>query len=78
MKNWQNNCVNPWVLKSYKNPRKIPAIWLEYLNSIVNRMDNIKSSMFDRNPKCTIKLDILEIDKFKKHAKEDLLSKYRF
>ena len=78
MKSWQNNCLNPWVLKSYKNPKKVSAILFENLNSIVNRMSNTKSSVIDRNQKCTIKLDILEIDKFKKHPKEDLLSKYRF
>ena len=45
-----------------QDPEKVSTIWVKNLNSIVNKMNNKKSSMIDMKPKDAIKLDTVKLD----------------
>ena len=45
-----------------QDPEKVSTIWVKNLNSIVNKMNNTKSSMIDMKPKDEIKLDTVKLD----------------
>ena len=46
-----------------QDPEKVSTIWVKNLNKIVNKMNNVKSSMFDMKPKDEVKLDTVTLDK---------------
>ena len=45
-------------VQELQDPKKVSAIWVENMNSLVNKMDKTKSSMIDIKPKDAIKQDI--------------------
>ena len=45
-----------------QDPEKISAILVKNLNNLVNKINNIKSSMIDMKPKDATKLAIIEPD----------------
>ena len=45
-----------------QDPEKVSTIWVKNMNSIVNKMNNTKSSMIDMKPKDAIKLDTVKLD----------------
>ena len=49
--------------KSFKNLEKLSAFLIKNLNSILNKMNNIKSSMYGMKAKDAMKLNIVELDK---------------
>ena len=53
----------PMDAQELQDPEKVLTIWVKNLNSIVNKMNNTKSSMIDMNPKDAIKLDTVQLDK---------------
>ena len=53
----------PMDAQELQDPEKVLTIWFKNLNSIVNKMNNTKSSMIDMNPKDAIKLDTVQLDK---------------
>ena len=46
-----------------QDSEKVSAIWVKSLNSIVNKMNNTKSSMIDMKPRDAIKLDTVKLDR---------------
>ena len=77
----QNNCLSPWMLKSFTVRKKVPAKWLNSLNCVVNKVNNTKSSMTDMKPKNAIKLDIIQLGKSKTYPEENEIPKdifYRY
>ena len=50
-------------VQELQDPEKVSAIWVKNLNSIVNNMNNTKSSMIDMKAKNAIKLDTVQLDK---------------
>ena len=54
-----------------QDPEKVSTIWVKYLNKIVNKVSNTKSSMIDMTPKDIIKLDTVLLDKT--HTEETVL-----
>ena len=46
-----------------QDPEKVSTIWVKNLNKIVNKMNNIVSSMIRMKPKDAIKLDTVLLDK---------------
>ena len=49
--------------KLWKSFEKESLIWVLKFNSIVNKMNNTKSSVIDMEPKDAIKLDTVPLDK---------------
>ena len=56
-----------------QDPEKVSTIWVKNLNKIVNKMNNIVSSMIRMKPKDAIKLDTVPVDK--KYPAETVLPK---
>ena len=54
-----------------QDPEKVSTIWVKYLNKIVNKVSNTKSSMIDMTPKDIIKLYTVLLDKT--HLEETIL-----
>ena len=46
-----------------QNPKKVSTIWVKMLDKIVNKMNNIISSIIGMKPKDAIKLDNVPLDK---------------
>ena len=46
-----------------QDQEKVSTIWVKNLNKIVNKMNNIVSSMIDMKPKDAIELDAVPLDK---------------
>ena len=59
------------MLKSFKTLKKVSTIWVKNLNKIVNKMNNIVSSMIGMKPKDAIKLGTIPLDK--KYPEETVL-----
>ena len=53
----------PMDAQELHDPEKVPAIWVNNLNKIVNKMNNTKSSMIDMKSKDAIKLDTAPLGK---------------
>ena len=53
----------PMDAQELEDPEKVSTILVKNLNSIVNKMNNTKSSMMDMKPKDAIKLDTVKLDK---------------
>ena len=53
----------PIDAQELQDPEKVSTIWVKNLNSIVNKMNNTKSSMINMKPKDAIKLDTVQLDK---------------
>ena len=51
----------PMDAQELQNSKKVLTIWVKNLNSIVNKMNNTKSSMIDMKPKDAIKLDAVKL-----------------
>ena len=58
-------------VKELEDPEKVSAIWVKNLKSIVNKMNNAKSSMIGMKPKDAIKLNTVKLDKT--YPKENVL-----
>ena len=58
------------------DPEKVSTIWVKDLNKIVNKMNNIVSSIIGMKPKDAIKLDIVPLDKT--YPKETVLPENGF
>ena len=56
--------------KSFKNLEKLSAFLTKNLNSILNKMNNIKSSMYGMKAKDAMKLNIVELDKSQIYPEE--------
>ena len=56
--------------KSFKNLEKLSAFLIKNLNSILNKMNNIKSSMYGMKAKDAMKLNIIELDKSQIYPEE--------
>lgn len=56
--------------KSFKNLEKLSAFLIKNLNSILNKMNNIKSSMYGMKAKDAMKLNIVELDKSQIYPEE--------
>lgn len=56
--------------KSFKNLEKLSAFLIKNLNSILNKMNNIKSSMYGMKAKDAMKLNIFELDKSQIYPEE--------
>ena len=52
----------PVDAQELQDPEKVSTIWVKNLNSIVNKMNNTKSSMIDMKPKGAIRLDTVKLD----------------
>ena len=59
-----------------QNSEKVPTVWVKNLNSILNEINNTKSSMIDMKPNNVIKLDIVEQYKSERYPKENVLPEY--
>ena len=69
----------PMDAQELQDPKKLSTFWVKNLYSIVNKMNNTKSSMTDMKPKDTIKLDTVKLDKT--YSEENVLSEnglYRY
>ena len=53
----------PMDAQELQDPEKVSAIWVKNLNKIVNKMNNIVSSMIGVKNKDAIKLDAVSLDK---------------
>ena len=53
----------PMDAQDLQDLERVSTIWVKNLNSIVNKMNNTKSSMVDMKPKDAIKLDTAKLDK---------------
>ena len=53
----------PIDAQQLQDPEKVSTIWVKNLNSIVNKMNNTKSSMINMKPKDAINLDTVQLDK---------------
>ena len=53
----------PMDAQELEDPEKVSTILVKNLNSIVNKMNNTKSSMMDMKPKDAIKLGTVKLDK---------------
>ena len=53
----------PMDAQELQDFERVSTIWVKNLNSIVNKMNNTKSSMVDMKPKDAIKLDTAKLDK---------------
>ena len=53
----------PMDAQELQDLERVSTIWVKNLNSIVNKMNNTKSSMVDMKPKDAIKLDTAKLDK---------------
>ena len=56
--------------KSFKNLEKLSAFLIKNLNSILNKMNNIKSSMYGMKAKDAMKLNIVQLDKSQIYPEE--------
>ena len=56
-----------------QDPAKVSTIWVKNVNSIVNKMNNTKSSMIGMKPKEAIKRDTVKLDKSETHPEKDVL-----
>ena len=53
----------PIDAQELQDPEKLSTIWVKNLNKIVNKMNNIVSSMIGMKPEDAIKLDTVPLDK---------------
>ena len=53
----------PMDAQELQDQEKVSTIWVKNLNKIVNKMNNIVSSMIDMKPKDAIELDAVPLDK---------------
>ena len=53
----------PMDAQELQGPEKVSAIWVKYLNKIVNKMNNTLSPMIGMKPKDAIKLDNVPLDR---------------
>ena len=67
--------LNEAVLSTWLPLEKVSTIWVKNLNSIVNKINNTKSSMIDMKPKDAIDLDTFKLDKT--YAEENIPSEDR-
>ena len=65
----KKSCLNLWMLI------KILVIWVKNLNSIVNKLNNTKSSMIDTKPKDASKIYLVVLDKSETYSQEEMLPK---
>ena len=56
-----------------QDPEKVSAIWVNNLNSIVNKMNNTQSSMIGMKPKEVIKRDTVMLDESETYPEKDVL-----
>ena len=56
-----------------QDPDKVSAIWVNNLNSIVNKMNNTQSSMIGMKPKEVIKRDTVMLDESETYPEKDVL-----
>ena len=54
---------NSMDAQDHQDSEKVLTIWVKNLNSIVNKMNNTKSSTIDMKPKDAVKLDTVPLDK---------------
>ena len=59
-----------------RDPKKLSAISVKNLNSIVTKMKKAKSLMIGMKPKGAIKMSIVELDKSETYPKEGVLLEY--
>ena len=64
--------LKPMDVQESQDPEKVSTIRVKILNSIVNKMNNTKSSIIDMKPKDAIKLDTVKLDKT--YPEENVLS----
>ena len=50
-------------VEELEDPEKVSTIWVKNLKSIVNKMNNTKSSMIGMKPKDAMKLNTVKLDK---------------
>ena len=55
--------LRPMDVEELEDPEKVSIIWVKNLKSIVNKMNNTKSSMIGMKPKDAIKLNTVKLDK---------------
>ena len=63
--------LKPLDVKELEDPEKVSTIWIKNMKSIVNKMNNAKSSMIGMKPKDAVKLNTVKLDK--NYAKENVL-----
>ena len=56
------------------NLKKVLTIWAKNLNSIINKINNTKSSMIGMKLRDAFKLGIIRLDKSEKYQKQNRLS----
>ena len=59
-----------------RDPKKLSAISVKNLNSIVTKMKKTKSLMTSMKPKDAIKMNIVKLDKSETYPKEGVLPEY--
>ena len=55
--------LKPMDVEELEDPEKVSTIWVKNLKSIVNNMNNTKSSMTGMKPKDAIKVNTVKLDK---------------
>ena len=59
--------------QEFQDDKEVSAIWVKSPGSIVNKMNNTKSCMFDMKPKNAIKPDFAKLDKSETYPEENVL-----
>ena len=65
-------------VQEIQDPKKVFAIWVKNLNSIVNKMDNTKSLIIGMKPKDAVKLDIVKLEESETYTEKKYASKRWF